>query len=681
MALLACSRAGLHAIDAFNGTQPELVDYFAHVVLRELPEDQRNFLMHTAMMEHFDAALCDAVMHRNDSARVIDRLLAQSLFLQPIDHLPGWYRYHPLFQSFLRSQMQIDHPDQLPVLHATIAQAWLLRGDNEIALSHAEKSEQPDFFMSTLRTACDYWSHKGDGSSIIRWLSPMADELILADRDLSIALISALILSRRFNQARYYLDASANITHDNPLDDSTRAFLELMLQVFQHDTDFRLNADQAMLISSSQHHDIRAFSLAMLAYHHLLHGEFSDALVYADQSKTVLEQLGYDYLSSYADLILILCDRNTGRLLHASQNAELNFRKQQHCAYTQPWINAATAAAVVRYEQNRTQEALSLLEKLVPVVNSSCATEIIVYTYLILARLLRCRHEKPRASRLLAQLSRILQMGNYDRFVSQVVHEELLHAWASNDIDAMDRVADTHQLEARLNNGTWRRSRDYDEAWERYGMATALWLTAHQRFEEAEHTLEVILGALKKSGAHSRAVVTEANLVLIRHQMGDDNVALHRLKRLIDQYSIICINRTVYDEAPGLNRFLKRCHDVGNLPLPSIYADMFRNLLEDTSVQTDTPKTDAALLTAKEQEVLTLLCNGLSNNEISNRIGVALSTTKWHLKNIFAKMGVANRTAAILQASQNGNTLRTQLWVAATTASVTLTELPIPALL
>lgn len=212
-------------------------------------------------------------------------------------------------------------------------------------------------------------------------------------------------------------------------------------------------------------------------------------------------------------------------------------------------------------------------------------------------------------------------------------------------------------------------------------MATALWLTAHQRFEEAEHTLEVILGALKKSGAHSRAVVTEANLVLIRHQMGDDNVALHRLKRLIDQYSIICINRTVYDEAPGLNRFLKRCHDVGNLPLPSIYADMFRNLLEDTSVQTDTPKTDAALLTAKEQEVLTLLCNGLSNNEISNRIGVALSTTKWHLKNIFAKMGVANRTAAILQASQNGNTLRTQLWVAATTASVTLTELPIPALL
>ncbi len=150
--------------------------------------------------------------------------------------------------------------------------------------------------------------------------------------------------------------------------------------------------------------------------------------MYAEQARVVLVQLGYDFLCSYADLIVILCDRNTGRMIQASQNAELNFQQQQHCPFTPPWINAATAAAVVRYEQNRIPESLALLEQLVPVVNSSSATEIIVYNYLTLSRLLSLRQERTRASRLLSQLSRILQMGNYDRFVSQVVQEELLQA-------------------------------------------------------------------------------------------------------------------------------------------------------------------------------------------------------------------------------------------------------------
>ena len=75
--------------------------------------------------------------------------------------------------------------------------------------------------------------------------------------------------------------------------------------------------------------------------------------------------------------------------------------------------------------------------------------------------------------------------------------------------------------------------------------------------------------------------------------------------------------------------------------------------------------------------MLALLCSGLSNNEISNRIGVALSTTKWHLKNIFAKMGVTSRTAAILQASQNNVTLRAQVWATASSLATTLANWPL----
>ena len=95
-------------------------------------------------------------------------------------------------------------------------------------------------------------------------------------------------------------------------------------------------------------------------------------------------------------------------------------------------------------------------------------------------------------------------------------------------------------------------------------------------------------------------------------------------------------------------------HDVGNLPLPPMYVEMFRDLLQAEPVETTNARDDSALLTAKEQEVLTLLCNGLSNNEISNRIGVALSTTKWHLKNIYSKLNLSSRTEAILSQHPRG---------------------------
>jgi two-component system, NarL family, response regulator LiaR len=51
-------------------------------------------------------------------------------------------------------------------------------------------------------------------------------------------------------------------------------------------------------------------------------------------------------------------------------------------------------------------------------------------------------------------------------------------------------------------------------------------------------------------------------------------------------------------------------------------------------------------LTAKEREVLVLLVKGLSNQEISERLTISMATVKYHLTNIFAKLGVRNRVEA-----------------------------------
>ena len=64
-----------------------------------------------------------------------------------------------------------------------------------------------------------------------------------------------------------------------------------------------------------------------------------------------------------------------------------------------------------------------------------------------------------------------------------------------------------------------------------------------------------------------------------------------------------------------------------------------------------TPRSD---LTEREIEVLGLVARGLSNKEVAHTIGRTDETVKIHLKNIFAKLGVADRTEAVTQALTRG---------------------------
>lgn len=59
-------------------------------------------------------------------------------------------------------------------------------------------------------------------------------------------------------------------------------------------------------------------------------------------------------------------------------------------------------------------------------------------------------------------------------------------------------------------------------------------------------------------------------------------------------------------------------------------------------------------LTSREHEVLHMLVRGRSNKEISSSLGVSESTVKSHLKALFSKLGVRDRTQAAVSALQHG---------------------------
>jgi DNA-binding NarL/FixJ family response regulator len=59
-------------------------------------------------------------------------------------------------------------------------------------------------------------------------------------------------------------------------------------------------------------------------------------------------------------------------------------------------------------------------------------------------------------------------------------------------------------------------------------------------------------------------------------------------------------------------------------------------------------------LSAREAEVLALICQGLSNQEIADRAFLSINSVKTYIRSAYRKIGVARRTQAVLWATQNG---------------------------
>jgi DNA-binding NarL/FixJ family response regulator len=59
-------------------------------------------------------------------------------------------------------------------------------------------------------------------------------------------------------------------------------------------------------------------------------------------------------------------------------------------------------------------------------------------------------------------------------------------------------------------------------------------------------------------------------------------------------------------------------------------------------------------LTPREREIVVLLAAGLSNREIGERLGIAERTVKFHVGEILARLGAANRAQAVAIAQARG---------------------------
>ncbi len=97
---------------------------------------------------------------------------------------------------------------------------------------------------------------------------------------------------------------------------------------------------------------------------------------------------------------------------------------------------------------------------------------------------------------------------------------------------------------------------------------------------------------------------------------------------------------------------IKTVADGGSIVKPAVTERLLKGL---ENLQTDFSALDRPdPLTERETEILRLMAGGYSNKEIASSLGVAEGTVKNHVSNILSKLGVRDRTRAVLKAFELG---------------------------
>src|SRR5918993_2196479 len=176
-------------IAAFSGGDRHVADYLVAEVLKRQPEELREFLLRTSVLERLSGPLCDTVLEAQGSAELLGELEASNLLLVPLDDRRQWYRYHQLFADLLRLQLGAREPGLVPVLHRRAAAWHQAAGNVDEAIGHASAAGD---LAEAGRLIARHWAAHwlgGQRATVARWLNGLPDEALLADPP--VALIAA----------------------------------------------------------------------------------------------------------------------------------------------------------------------------------------------------------------------------------------------------------------------------------------------------------------------------------------------------------------------------------------------------------------------------------------------------------------------------------------------------------
>lgn len=649
-------------IEQFGASGTNLARYLSEQVLIGLPEEIRDVVMRTALLDKLTGELVNLLCDRDDGWMVLERLEQQGVFLIATRPDRREYRYHQLFAEYLRDHFQRSDGALFASLQRRAAEWFAEQGLVAEGVNHAILADDIPLLAKILEDAGGWrLIPHGLQGVVEQGLARLPSDVILACPRLALAQVYLQLKLGELGKARAEFDRFCETTRRAPvsadLGTEIRVVGDTLADYENQPVTFDdLLAREALLRKlPANDHLVFANISETIAAKYFEGGWLERAL-----QPTLVARDHYRACGSvYSDIFTRFLEARIKRAQGRSREAEAildsaretiieNFGKRSDLV-----ANCSAFQAEILYEQDQVPEARELLAWALPHMEQSDGwVDVYAAAYFTEARALAADGTMDEARDV---IDRARRTASWRRFRQ------------------LELLADVFEVGLHLSNGAGLEAgtdlaRDID-----------LDALADAMYEDSPVYRPVAVAALL-CRAKLNLLIGEAGAALGElaqlHKWADQRGAGRLLIdiNILSAYGHRCAGseaeaRTCFDEAVGIAMFQ-------NVVRPFLDARQFVQASLDDALADDTHldrfraqflkslgKTFAAgrnsvsvngPFTEAETEILFHLSQGHSNKEIARLIGMSPDTVKYRLKAMFRKIGVHKRLDAVRVCAERG---------------------------
>lgn len=654
-------RASLQSLEAFRPRQ--LADYLADNVLALQPPDAQRFLLHSALLARLSGPLCDAVLGRRDADKLLAQLEDNGLFLRRIDVEGRWFKYHTLFSSFLADQLRASEPETADALHGRAAAWFADHGMPQDAMHHALAHSDERFAAAVFNNWASELILEGNLMTVERWSMRVPGHELQRHPDLMVKIAWALTFLRRHALLEAQMDMLENNVPGAAVC-TDPAVVRSMVAMLRDDLDAAAVIAAQVEVENPDAQGFTAFELGAAAnlkgYLALAEGQFEAARDYLGMARAHSERGDASFSWGYSVALIAINHLIRGETEAALAVFERSLA-QPSLAVDESMSSAVLAACYVLalYETDRLHEGRALFEQFHDDIADAALLDFLAVGFVAAARIHDAEGEPVRAAHLLDEAEAIGRASKWPRLVAIAGWERVRRALIAGEVEAAEAIA--VRLRARpAASGRWLPFAE-DAADATIG---EIRLAIHRGAEaDAIKRIATALNEASSAGRVRRQVKLLILDALAQRRAGSPNLAHRSLRRAVHAAAPAHFLRTFLEEGDELVHLIEEdlasFSDDAILDAASEQIKAFlERILAAAGVRPATPGGPAEVaaplepLTERETEILKLLANGVSNKEIARNVFVSENTVKFHLKNIYSKLGVGSRMQAISAARQ-----------------------------
>ena len=657
-------------IESLTGGHMAVAAFLREDVLVRQPPALQQFLLCSGLLDELTAPMCDEVLERNDSAAMLDMAQQRGLFLFPVDPAGERFRYHGMFADFLRQRLQRDDPDLAPDIYRR-ASAWCAR--------HESPSQ-----------TIEYALRAGDGVGAGRYLETYSEQIFASGQLDALQNLSARLpedvqeqcprlqldliwidtlrweirdAQRRLRQVKQFVAAQESAGGVSPALHEKVLHRELMVALLRDD----FHAAESLwarwpLVTTgdNDYFDGSAETADLLPRRERFECEF--VLAQVPRVRRKYTSVDAEFGTVWFDSIVgpaCLAHGEPGRA-HAVLRGAIETAIRISGAESPLVAMPSLLLADVLYEENDTVAAAALVDGWLPQADRIGFVDQLIAGFICAARLARLRNDHAEARALLDQGDEIATEYDFQRLAVHVLGERVRQLLADNQLDeARDRIAASTAMHARVLAPPGRLACTVD--------AVATVILARVAFAgtdpaAAMRVLRTWINYVEGRSCLRDAMRLRAILAAMLAAGGEMRDAWRVLRPAVALVAQTGLLRPLLDAGDVVIAVLEHARDSGGLAGDTM-DELVRRLCASNTDNAGMRVAPAAaqraatgdeVLTRRQREILACVADGSSNKEIAARLGLTEATVKWHLQQVYERLGAHRRVAALRRARELG---------------------------